>query len=479
MRNDMENTREIVLDILITLERDGGFEGKLIKAVLDKYNYLPQRDKAFIKRLTEGTIERQIELDYYIDSFSNTPVLRMKPLIRSLMRMSAYQIIYMDAVPDSAACNEACKLAQKRKFASLKGFVNAVLRNISRNKEALPLPDMEKDKAAYLSVRYSMPLWIVEMWLSEYGDMVTENILRGLLEIHPVSLRFDTRLSAQETDRLVSDISRYLTGIGNTGALKRNKYLDYVFTVENMDNISSLPHFADGKFTVQDVSSALSIEAADIKGEDIVMDICAAPGGKTILASEKAKQVLSYDVSDEKTEIINENLERLKRTNVTVSVHDASLMDESRTETADVLIMDVPCSGLGIIGKKRDIKYHVSEESIKSLNELQKKIVENSWQYVKKGGTVIYSTCTIDRSENEDMVQWILDNLPFEPVDIGERIPEALREDIDRARAATPALLNLTKEDERRLETRKCCAQLLPGYTESDGFFFAVLKRKQ
>jgi 16S rRNA (cytosine967-C5)-methyltransferase len=479
MRNDMENTREIVLDILITLERDGGFEGKLIKAVLDKYNYLPQRDKAFIKRLAEGTIERQTELDYYIDSFSNTPVTKMKPLIRSLMRMSAYQIIYMDAVPDSAACNEACKLAQKRKFASLKGFVNAVLRNISRNKEALPLPDSEKDTASYLSVKYSMPLWIVEMWLSEYGGMVTENILKALLEIHPVSLRFDTRLSEEESKKLVNDIRQYLTDTGNTGTVKRNKYLDYIYTVENVDNISSLPGFAEGKFTVQDVSSALSVEAADIREDDTVMDICAAPGGKSILASEKAKQVLSYDLSYEKTELINENLDRLKRTNVTVQVYDASATDESRIEKADVLIMDVPCSGLGILGKKRDIKYHVSKESIKSLNELQKKIVESSWQYVKKGGTLIYSTCTIDRRENEDMVQWMLDSFPLEPVDVNGRIPAKLREDIDNARAATPALLNLTHEGEKRLETEKCCVKLLPGYTESDGFFFAVLKRKQ
>jgi 16S rRNA (cytosine967-C5)-methyltransferase len=140
--------------------------------------------------------------------------------------------------------------------------------------------------------------------------------------------------------------------------------------------------------------------------------------------------------------------------------------------------MDVPCSGLGILGKKRDIKYHVSKDSIKSLNELQKKIVENSWQYVKKGGTLIYSTCTIDRSENEDMVQWILDNFPFEPVDVKSCIPDALKKDIDRAKAAIPALLNLTGEEAKYLETKKCCVQLLPGYTECDGFFFALFKRK-
>ena len=162
------DTREIIVEILLDLEKGQDFSHKLIKAVLDKYDYLDPRDKAFIKRVTEGTIERQLELDYYLNRFSSVPVRKMKPLIRCLLRMSTYQILYMDAVPDSAVCNEACKIAAKRGFRTLKGFVNAVLRNISRSKDKMPLPD-PTDPVKYFSVKYSMPEWIVNLWLPVYG----------------------------------------------------------------------------------------------------------------------------------------------------------------------------------------------------------------------------------------------------------------------------------------------------------------------
>lgn len=471
-RADMENIRELVLDILLTLEREGGFEGKLIKAVLDKYNYLDQRDKAFIKRLAEGTIERQIELDYYIDSFSNIPVKKIKPLIRCLLRMGAYQIIYMDTVPDSAACNEACKLAQKRKFSSLKGFVNAVLRNISRNKENLTLPDRNEDTIKYYSVKYSMPQWIVEMWLASYGEEVLKRLLNGLLEIHPVSVRFDIRLSEEEIEGL-TDKMRACGAV-----LKKSKYLPYMYTVENIESISELAGFDEGKFVVQDVSSALSVLASGIKSTDFVMDVCAAPGGKTFFAAQMACNVLSRDVSMDKVDIINGNIARLNAANVETECFDAAITDERYIERADVLIMDVPCSGLGVLGKKRDIKYHVSPESLESLNKLQREIVSHSWQYVKSGGTLVYSTCTINRKENEEMVRWILENLPFEPISVEERLPKELMQDVNESKSYIPSLLNITESDEINNTVEKCSIQLLPGFVEADGFFFAVFRRK-
>jgi len=201
----VENTREIILDTLLALEREETFSHKLMKAVLDKYNYLDGRDKAFIKRVTEATIDRQLELDYYLNYYSTVTVRKMKPLIRCLLRMSAYQLLYMDSVPDSAVCNEACKLAAKRKFHNLKGFVNGVLRNIAKNKNNLPLPD-EGNVAEYLSVRYSMPEWLVECFLEEYGKEITATLLEGMLQIHPVSIRFRENLDESERVKLLSDI---------------------------------------------------------------------------------------------------------------------------------------------------------------------------------------------------------------------------------------------------------------------------------
>ncbi len=459
-----ENSREIILDTLLEMERSDVYDGRLIKAVLDKYAYLPSQDRAFIKRVTEGTLERKIELDYYLNHFSSVPVKKMKPLIRCLLRMSVYQLLYMEAVPDSAVCNEAVKLAQKRKFAGLKGFINGVLRTVAKEKAHMPLPDKTGDFESWLSVKYSMPRWIVERWIGIYGREVTEKLLQGLLQIHPVSLRFNTCISEEEREACIREMT------DNGVILRQSTYLPYVYTARNTDDIRRLPGFAEGLFAVQDVSSALAVEAAGIGAEDFVMDICAAPGGKTVLASEKAARVLSRDVSEEKLAYICENLERMGRNNVETQVFDARVRDESRIEQADVVIMDVPCSGLGIMGKKRDIKYNVSPESMESLYELQKDILLNSWEYVKKGGTLLYSTCTINPAENREMVDWITENLPFEPVDIRDRMPGTLVEDYEKVRRQMPDSAH---------ENDKCCMQLMPGYTEADGFFFAVLRRKE
>lgn len=432
-----ENTREIVLDTLLALEKGEEFSHRLIKAVLDKYNYLEERDKAFIKRLVEGTLERQTELDYYLDHFSSVPVRRMKPLIRCLMRMSVYQLLYMDNVPDSAVCNEACKLAQKRRFSNLKGFVNGVLRGIARQKDALPLPDAEKCPKEYLSVKYSMPVWIVEMWMEQYGTECTEEILEGLLKIHPVSVRFCKDLGEREREELIAEMEQA------GAALHQSTLLPYLYTIENSENIAELPGFAEGRFVVQDVSSAMAVEAAGIRPGDQVIDLCAAPGGKSILAAEitgAQGHVLSRDVSDSKVNLILENKIRMGRENITAEVHDATIADQSLFEKADVVLADVPCSGLGVIGKKRDIKYHVTGEQLAAIGELQKRILDASWQYVKKGGVLLYSTCTIHAGENEQMTKWITEQYPF------------------------------VLEEER---------QFLPGRDETDGFYYARLRRKR
>ncbi len=428
-----ENAREIVLDTLLEIERNKVFSNQLLKSVLDKYDYLDVQDKRFIKRLTEGCIERRIELDYYLNQYSSVPVNKMKPLIRCLMRMGVYQIVYMDKIPDAAACNEAVKLAVKRKFVNLKGFVNGVLRKISRNKENLPLPQKSNTRE-YLSVKYSMPEWLIEMWLKEYGKEDTEILLSALSDIHPVSIRFSTQLSAEQREE-------YVVAWEEQGVIaKQSEVLPYVYTLEAVDGISGLKGFEEGVFTVQDISSVMCVEAAGLKKTDVAMDICAAPGGKTMLAAEKCSKVLARDLSEKKVDLIVKNIERMGLSNkVETEIWDATVADDSKTEYADVVFMDVPCSGLGVMGKKRDIKYHVTPETLESLVELQKQIIESGWQYVKKGGVLMYSTCTIHGEENQEMSRFICENYPFE------------------------------------LEEEK---QILPGFTEADGFYFARLRRR-
>ena len=215
-----------------------------------------------------------------------------------------------------------------------------------------------------------------------------------------------------------------------------------MYLAQNLENVSELPGFAEGKFTVQDASSALAVEAAGICPGNTVMDLCAAPGGKTILAAEfagEAGHIVSRDVSEYTTDLIRENLERMNRRNVEVQVYDATVHDPEKEKYADVVLMDVPCSGLGVMGKKRDIKYHATPESLQSITELQRQIVAAGWQYVKPHGVLLYSTCTIHRGENQEMAVWITENFPF------------------------------VLEEER---------QLLPGTDETDGFYYARLRRK-
>lgn len=443
------NTRELVLEILLELGRGEAYSHVLIRSVLDKYDYLPAQEKAFVKRLAEGTIERGLELAYILNQFSKVPVKKMKPFIRCLLCMSAYQILYMDGVPDSAACNEAVKLAGKRGFQDLKGFVNGVLRSLIRGKGQIVYPDEKKEPAAFLSVRYSMPEGIVRPWLHEYGYETTKSILKDMQEVHPVSVRF--RSSLDEKLRL-----GYIAQMNRLGVkVFPSPYLEGVYLLEQVEGVRSLPGYTEGAFTVQDVSSMLAVEAAGIKEGDFVLDICAAPGGKSLYAAQKAGRVLSRDVSPGKLELMEENRIRMGAQNMMLQVWDATAPDESLWESADVVLMDVPCSGLGVMGKKRDIKYHITEEGLQQLGALQKKIVGNSWRYVRPGGILLYSTCTIRREENEEMCRWICESFPFTLESMEPFLPQMLAE---RAREGT--------------------LQLLPGRDACDGFFMARLRRR-
>ncbi len=405
------NDREIVLDMLMLVEKQEVFSHQLIKDVLNKYDYLSGQEKAFIKRLFEGTLERQLELDYDLNQISSVPVKKMKPLIRCLLRMSVYQILYMDGVPDSAAVSEAVKLAGKRKFQNLKGYVNGVLRNLTLNKDKLIKPDEKAEPVEYLSVVFSMPEWIVRHFLSIYSYEETKKLLEGLLKVRPVCIRFSKRLSTQEK-------KAYLDAYAAMDVkVSRHSDITSAYYLENSENITLLPGFTEGAFVVQDPSSMASVEAAGIMPGDFVLDICAAPGGKTMLAAEftgESGQVVSRDVTDYKTELMNENLSRMKLPQVKVQVWDARIQDENMINQADVVLADVPCSGLGVMGRKRDIKYRLKPDSLQEILILQKDILKQAVAYVKPGGTLLYSTCTINPDENEKTTDWICREYAFE-----------------------------------------------------------------
>ena len=445
------NIREVVLDILLELSKENEYSNVLIRDVLEKYDYLDSKEKAFIKRVSEGTIERKIRIDYVLDQFSNVPVKRMKPLIRELLRMSCYQILFMDHIPDAAVCNEAVKLAKKRRFQSLQGYVNGVLRAIARGKDKIIYPDRQTAYHEYLSVFYSMPLWLVEHFSNAYGEEQCEKILQAFLQRGPVSIRFQETLGEQDRERIAA------SWIQQGVTVRKSPYLPYAAEIEKADGIRSLEGYAEGSFAVQDVSSMLVVEAAGICPGDTVIDVCAAPGGKALHAASKLNgtgQVIACDVSRYKTDKIEENRDRLHMTNVSVRMRDARIEDEELIGQADVLIADVPCSGLGVIGKKQDIKYRVTPESVQQVIRLQKEIIGNVVRYLKPDGTMMYSTCTMNPAENEEMVQWICSEYDMEMQSMADNMPETFKEAADRG-----------------------CLQLFPGIHGTDGFFIAKLKK--
>ena len=437
------NARELALDILYEILEKDGYSHLVLNQALSKYQYLGKQDRSLITRITEGTLEYLIQIDAVIDQFSKTKVRKLKPLIRTLLRMSVYQILYMDRIPDSAVCNEAVKLAVKRHFQGLKGFVNGVLRTISREKDHLEFSDE--------AVRFSVPAWLLELWKESYDETTRQKMLTYFLEDHPLTVRCNIHLASKE--EIFASLKDQQVNV------EECPYGDSMLYLSGYDHLEALEAFRNGWIQVQDLSSSLVGMAAAPKEGSQVLDVCGAPGGKSLHIADLLKgsgHVTVRDLSDYKVQMIEDNIDRSGFSNISAEVWDALELDEELVETMDLVVADLPCSGLGILGKKPDIKNRVKPEDLDSLAELQREILSVVWQYVKPGGTLGYSTCTIDKKENEENVAWFQEHFPFEPVNIEGRLGEKLK-----------------------AETMKQgYFQILPGVYPCDGFFLSVMKRK-
>lgn len=403
MTNEIKE-RELALAVLLEIEK-GEKSHIVLRQMLEKYQYLGKQERAFLTRVTEGTVERRIELDYIIDQFSKVKTKKMKPVIRNILRLAVYQMKYMDNVPDSAACNEAVKLAVKKGFGSLRGFVNGVLRNIARNLEQVKYPD--EQTAEYLSVKWSMPLWIVEMWLKDYGRAQTEEIVKSFYLDRPTTIRVNENRISRES------LEKKLEAEGVT--VQRHPFLASALLISGYDYLGALNSFCEGDFQVQDASSIQVAESAEIIKGDYVIDVCAAPGGKALHAAQildGSGHVEARDLTENKVALICENIERMGFANIEAVQQDATVYDENSIQKADVLLADLPCSGLGVLAKKTDLKYKMTPKTEKEVAALQKEILETVQNYVKPGGKLIYSTCTICKAENEENAGWFVDKFP-------------------------------------------------------------------
>lgn len=310
MTDHSVNVRGLALETLLAVMEDGGQSHFVIRETLDAHPEMTQQEKSFYRRLTAGTMEYALQLDYILDTFSKTKTKRMKPVIREIMRMAVFQIRYMDAVPDSAAVNEAVKLARKRGYAGLSGFVNGVLRAVARGISGVAFPSMDDDPLQSISIRCSMPPYLVKDWIAEFGPSDAERICRGFTEKRPVTVRLRGPRAAELSERY-SEASE--TASGTAPAVRKAPYTADAWYVENAGSLAELPEFLDGSIIVQDVSSQIAVRAAGIRAGDMVLDLCAAPGGKSILAADltgPTGHVTARDISEKRTARIVENIKR-------------------------------------------------------------------------------------------------------------------------------------------------------------------------
>lgn len=446
-----KSTRQLALEAMVSIMENGEYCDKVLHGILEKYP-LEQRDRAFLMRLVEGTVERCIELDYVIDHYSKLPVAKQKPVVREILRLAVYQIMYMDQVPDSAVCNEAVKLACTNHLIPLKGFVNGVLRNVVRFYEDTPYPKA-KDEVRHLSVWYSMPEWIVKRFIDRYGFGQTEEILQNFLqEDRGISLRCN--LSKASREDIISSLQRQ--GV----KVEPGRLFQDALHIRNYGRLNELEAFQKGWVQVQDESSLIVGAAAPVDENSTVIDVCAAPGGKSIHLADRMNGeglIRACDLTKDKVSLIRQNLIRTGFHNVKLKKHDAMEFIPDWEKTADVVVADLPCSGLGVMGHKADIKYKTKPQDIKVLADQQRKILQTVYRYLKPGGVLLYSTCTIAPEENEQQAEWILQNLPFETVSLKDVVPAAAK-----CETAGDGYI-----------------QILPDLAGGDGFFLAAFRRKE
>ena len=424
-----EDLRKVAFETLLEYEKNN-VSYVPVKEVLDKYSYLEENERAFLKRLLDGVTERRITLDYVIDSFAKVPMRKQKPPIRVLLRLGAYQILYMDFIPDYSAVDECVKLARKKGLSDLSGVVNAVLRNISRNKENISWPDKNEDVVKYMSVKYSAPEWIVKLLISEQGEENARAVLECSISVRPVTARVNlSKTSVREV------LTKDLNEGAEDEALKSAPIItptfmkDLAVCLKGAGSIADIRQVQDGLICVQDISSMLVCHIAGIKEEDTVLDVCASPGGKSLHAADMAVRgrVLACDLTQKKADKIIENVNRCGFKNVSVLVRDAAVHYEEFDNAADVIIADLPCSGLGVMGRKNDIKYNLKPEQIDELCRLSKRILKNIVSYLKPGGTLMFSTCTVSKRENQETVEYIKKELGLRAVPFYDLLPEELK----------------------------------------------------
>lgn len=396
----MANAREIAMKVIYSVEFENAYSNMALKKALANTE-LSKQDRALVTTLAYGVLDKKITLDYVIGCFSRLKIKKISKFILIILRMGIYQLMFMDKIPVSAAVNESVRLARRYGHAASAGFVNGVLRNVSKAEIVYPT-----EKKEYLSIKYSFPIWLCEKWINDFGFEFTEKLLDAFSKEPKLNIRPNTlKTSAKE-------LAQSLNKAGVSSEIEE----DYI-VAEGFD-IASDELYRNGFYTIQDAAAMQTAKILAPNEGETVIDMCAAPGGKTTHLAEimnNKGRIYAFDVHEHKIELIRKNAERLGITIIEAKLGDGCKKMTKYIQTADKVLCDVPCSGLGIIRRKPEIKWNREKDS--DLPEIQRKILDNGADYLKIGGEIVYSTCTIEKEENEAVTGGFLaDNDNFEKV---------------------------------------------------------------
>ncbi len=412
----MTNVREAALNTIIKCSGGDKYSNIELDNAIKKYN-LTGVDRAFFTTLVYGTIEKKITIDYIINKYSNIPFGELDLFVQNILRLSVYQILYLDRTPDSAAVNEAVNSAKLRCSPGAASFINAVLRSVVRNKEAIPKPKYSEGAGLYYSIKYSLPVWLCEMWIENFGEEEAEKLFIGVNRSAKISL-FTNTLRISRNDLIVMLEEK---NIKSRAAKTENG----IILEENVP-IHKIP-IDEGFCHVQDISSQLCIESLGIKTGDTIIDTCACPGGKSFSAAilmRNTGRIISLDLHENKLSLIKNTSKKLGINIIETEAQDGRNINMQYKNIADYVICDVPCSGLGTISKKPDLRFK-NPDDIKRLPEVQYQILSNASQYIKNNGILMYSTCTINKIENEDVVtKFLLENENFSLLEMKNIYPD-------------------------------------------------------
>ena len=439
----MADPRLTVVKMLMKMDSSEAYSNLLLDHVFSESD-LSERDKAFAAALFYGVLERRLTLDYIIEKNSKIPFAKLDPAAVVILRTGLYQLLYMDSVPESAAVNESVKLCKKLKCFSAQGFVNGMLRSFIRGGKKISYLGLEPEKR--LSVEYSCPQWLTEKLVREYGTDFAVRALKASVGKPPVYARVNTLKTT--TEKLLAELSKHrIKAVAYPG-------LDNCIKLEKSGDIEKCAPFRQGLFHVQDISSQLCCLTLRPVVNETVLDVCAAPGGKSFTLAElmgNNGRLYSMDLHDMRVGLIEDGAARLGIKMITAMQNDASKFNGELPQ-ADRVLCDVPCSGLGVIRRKPEIKFK-SAEDFEGLPEIQSQILETSARYVKPGGTLVYSTCTLSRAENDEVA--------------------------GRFAAAHPEFLPIVQQVPFAGAAGECMRTYCPDENGGDGFFTASFRRKK